>query len=159
MGAPLSIGFQDVSSKVQDFSTHRGWPRLPLAASPSHAADTRRWTGNRELRQLRERPESKDIKKGYGKKMRIYIYIYYIHNYLYHKHKHIYMYVYIYIQNGKLYIYKCNSELGDVWCFTKNMDFKNETLSCHDNEKGFTSLELCRGHSRKSGILETQLGC
>ena len=146
---------------MQDFSTHRGWPRLPLAASPSHAADTRRWTGNRELRQLRERPESKDIKKGYGKKMRIYIYIIYTIIYIININIYIYicMYIYIYRMANCIYIYKCNSKLGDVWCFTKNMDFKNETLSCHDNEKGFTSLELCRGHSRKSGILETQLGC
>ena len=102
-------------------------------------------------------------KRDMVKKMRIYIL--YIHSYLYHKHKHIYIYVYVYIyiytewQIVYIYIYKCNSKLGDVWCFTKNMDFKNETLSCHDNEKGFKSLELCRGHSRKSGILETQLGC
>ena len=133
------------------------WLRLhPMP--PTHGVEL--GTGNSDScgNDQSQRISKRDMVKKCGY---IYIYIIYTIIYIININIYIYMYVciYIYRMANCIYIYKCNSKLGDVWCFTKNMDFKNETLSCHDNEKGFTSLELCRGHSRKSGILETQLGC
>ena len=129
------------------------WLRLhPMP--PTHGVEL--GTGNSDScgNDQSQRISKRDMVKKCG-----YIYIIYTIIYIININIYIYVCIYIYRMANCIYIYKCNSKLGDVWCFTKNMDFKNETLSCHDNEKGFTSLELCRGHSRKSGILETQLGC